>query len=295
LKISKRFEKNEKFIQIKKLIDNFKGDLNDEKILIRHIIYKYFKNNLIKDINQLQTDVCLTYYNDTRDFLNEHIHKKLHGDKKYFVGLELICKDYIKYEKSKIKLYRNMLYKIEKIENDIIYLNVDDNILPFNINTITNKFTLPHCITGFSCQGLTISKKYTIFDIFCKHVDLKYFYVVLTRNIDLNNVYFFVGSIKKYVDELNENKLKSKIQNYKIQDKNADRIFNEEDYIDVETIKKIYDNQKGLCNFCHENVELYKDNSNKMILDRISNDKPHLKDNCVISCSHCNCVRGNRI
>jgi hypothetical protein len=198
LNISKRF-KSEKFNKISKLIKNFKGNEADEKKLISHIIYTYFKNNLIKNLNNFDIEKCITYYNESRTKMNEYIHKKKYGNEKYFVGLELICKSYITNKKIKERFYRNFTYKITKIENDTIFLSCDTFVenVGFDKSEIDKKFTLPYSITNHCCQGMTIEDKYCIFDIFSKHVNLKFFYVAISRCTDLENIYFFTGSLLK--------------------------------------------------------------------------------------------------
>ncbi len=208
--------------------------------------------------------------------------------------MTIICKSWIKYNE-KIKLYRNFTYEITKIENDNIYLSCETfNDLMFDVKQIDKKFTMPYSITNHCIQGMTLNEKYCIFDVFEKHVNLRWLYVAITRPKDFENVYFYVGKLNNDKFELNSEILKRKIKNYRLQDDKADRKYKLDEYIDVEWIKKKYDDQKCKCKKCGEVVELSFDNDNCLEIDRLSSNLPHIKSNSQIVCHHCNITKGNR-
>ena len=55
----------------------------DEKTIIKLIIENLFKNQIT---NEIKTNKCISYLNETRIKVNEIIHKRLYGSTKYFIG-----------------------------------------------------------------------------------------------------------------------------------------------------------------------------------------------------------------
>lgn len=94
-------------------------------------------------------------------------------------------------------------------------------------------------------------------------------------------------------DEL-YNTINKKINSYKDQDKKADRLKNDNDndneynYIYDYKVFNLLIQHNFRCEYCKKDVY------NDWTLDRIYNSKPHLHDNCVISCLNCNRERGDR-
>ena len=84
--------------------------------------------------------------------------------------------------------------------------------------------------------------------------------------------------------------INNKIISYKNQDQKADRMkyVTENNYIYDHKVFTMLINYNFRCEYCQ------KDIYNDWTLDRIYNTKPHLHDNCVISCLNCNRERGDR-
>lgn len=89
--------------------------------------------------------------------------------------------------------------------------------------------------------------------------------------------------MKNKILEAKIKKAKSLIRSYKSYD---EKRFGEHGDLDVEWVyQNIID---GKCEYCGNA------SWGKLGCDRIDNDKPHTKDNCICACTRCNTVRGNK-
>jgi hypothetical protein len=71
-------------------------------------------------------------------------------------------------------------------------------------------------------------------------------------------------------------------------DKNSNRPYDRSDYIDEEFLNFLWD-QDQLCFYCRCQMTLeFTINPNKVSIQRLDNDLPHIKTNCVLSCYSCN-------
>jgi len=170
-------------------------------------------------------------------------------------------------------------------------LEINNDVVELSKDIINNKFCLPYCNTCHSMQGDDIEGKYIIFDYDNHYVNLKWLYVAITRATDLNNVYFYTGNLNKKEQE-NKEKIKKMIDSYIEQDKKANREINEKKYIDCEWVLAKMIKQNSSCVHCHNVIEIDTDDKdNKLSVDRIQNELPHYKNNCVLSCVHCNVTK----
>jgi len=288
LKISKRFKLDERFNELKALLLEFEGKFN-EKDCINYIVNHIFKNQQIKNIEDIDSLNNISYTNTTRNLINDVVHKKIIKKNKkgyYYAGLTLICKSRMKINNNIFNV--NQRYKINKVEKDAIFIKINDDIVELSKEIIMKKFTLPYCYTCHSAQGVTIENKYVIFDYDNYYVNLKWLYVAITRCTNLNNVYFYIGNLNKKEQE-NKEKINNMIINYKEQDKKANREINDKKYIDCEWVLTQMKKQYSSCSYCHNIIEIDSLNDNeKLSIDRIKNEFAHNKNNCVLSCLHCN-------
>jgi hypothetical protein len=142
---------------------------------------------------------------------------------------------------------------------------------------------------------MTVENKMCIFDTNTPYVDRNFIWTAITRCNYLNNVEIFVHSGKE-VERLEQSKinqyLRFKIDNYKEQDKTANRKFKDDDYIDVETINKLINDYEHKCPFCKQPFEMFINDGvvrSNITVQRNNNLDAHVKNNCSLLCCHCNC------
>ena len=102
---------------------------------------------------------------------------------------------------------------------------------------------------------------------------------------------------KKHIEKMKTNnpleyKFRRMINTSKETDK-IKNIFDDENYIDIDYLNKLYEIQNGLCLYCKclMDLDFTRDNTNKISIQRINNDIGHIKINCVFSCLNCNVSR----
>lgn len=90
---------------------------------------------------------------------------------------------------------------------------------------------------------------------------------------------------------MNTEKLIRKIKNYKKQDISKNRFWKDTAYMDLKYFKKFIKLQNGRCFHCK--IKLNTDWTPFCLLqpclDRIDDNKPHLKSNVVVNCFRCSC------
>ena len=90
-------------------------------------------------------------------------------------------------------------------------------------------------------------------------------------------------------------KLCQMILNSRKEDKKKNREYNEEDFINLDFLYKIYMEQESLCFHCdgHMNLEFNKESRNKkqITIQRLNNSVAHVQSNCVFACFECNCCK----
>jgi hypothetical protein len=85
--------------------------------------------------------------------------------------------------------------------------------------------------------------------------------------------------------------IKQKIKNYKMLDAKFNRLFIDEDYVDIIWVNGMLNDLSNKCWWCNKPLELTgfeKYSANQFSIDRLDNTKAHTKDNCVIACLECN-------
>jgi len=288
----------------KKKMRDLKIDILEGKLSVEEICKKY-NIATINKISNVKTLKNICYFNFRCNIVNKNIHFGVLNKKTEFeVGNEIICRAYQKYKN--ITLNTNYTYKIMKI--DKAYTTIKDEnenesyIIPNGI--INTYFKLPYALTCDSVQGLSFdeNEKITIFDSNTPYVDRKYLYTAITRARNLKDIQIFIHSENENKN-LMESKFKLyfrlKAQNYKNQDKKANRPINETiEYVNEEWISTKLDECKGVCPQCKKFMELYLDGNSEVVsnitVDRTNSNLPHYKNNCVLMCGSCNKSKGAR-
>ena len=285
LDIAKRF-KGENALKVQKLHD----DIFIRNMPLKQVIQKYAK--IVKRMDDIPKNICfVTYRQETRKEMNEWEHQRL-GLKGVFEGLVLRANCHTGKCK-KTRFNKHFDYKIVKIEDKTIdmvdessgleYKNVDKKWL--------KNFSFPYAFTGHSLQGATIEKPVIIFDTQFEHISKKWLYVALTRSPDFNDVYAYDGKPNTVMPTAY---IEDKILGYIRQDKA--KAFTQKsgdetkrNYINVEWVRKQSKLQMHRCSCCGEVMNIQNNGGYlDWTVDRISNDKEHVKNNCTLMCLHCN-------
>ena len=136
--------------------------------------------------------------------------------------------------------------------------------------------------TCHSTQGMSLGDKIYIHDIgnfMCNHTWVR---TAITRCSTLDII--IVNGSQMKVPSIEH--VKNRIKNH--QDYDRKFKYEEKDYITPEWVYEKLKKQRYQCNFCHKPVDDYYS------VDRINNNKPHIKYNCVISCQKCQSMSCHR-
>ena len=185
-------------------------------------------------------------------------------------------------------MFVNYTYQIIDITQKSFAIKdiIEDKIFAFKIDVLSH-FQLPYANTCYSVQGLSLDGPITIFNINTPYVDRYYVWTAITRATDFSLVTIYQHS-KNEIESLTRSKIKQyfefKVQAYKNQDKNCNRVFKVEDYITAEWIGDMYESLTvDSCVVCHEPYQTYIENGkvkSNLTVDRIDSSLPHTKDNC---------------
>jgi len=292
LKINKRHKKE----QAQKLKD-IKKDLFSD-VSIRDIIKKYNLKTFSDKSDVKGFSVC--YYNETVEQVNQIKQNLISPPKNafkindicYWKGLQMRAKNYMKI--GKFTVNTNYTYTISEITNKLITLHDSETKEKFDItiSQFVSSFSLPYAGTGHSVQGLTKDSAISIFNAFSDRICPKWFWVALTRNRDLNEVYIY--DPKHYEHNVIKN-LNMKIASYMSADLKNNRSYIKEDFISPKWVEDSIKQQKSCCNLCKCTLSLNYNNNdpNQYSIDRIDSNIAHIKSNCQILCLKCN-VRKNK-
>ncbi len=185
--------------------------------------------------------------------------------------------------KGNYHVYVNYVYKIERIEDNIAFINDLDTEFPVEISELDAYFKLPYARTCHSLQGLSVKEEITIFEFNHPHASLDWLYTAITRTTDLSKVSFFRGKLpEEQHHDSSVKEIRKRISQYKQADRLAGRRFDEVSYITVNWVL----NTLGATQYC-AGCEECLDITNYSV-DRLNDALPHTISNCRIICRPCN-------
>lgn len=304
LKICKRVQEKERAT-----LTALKRDIFDLTIPIMSTFQKYgFR--IINQMKHVTTLHNISYFRRRASQVSEYVHSHLVelptanvvevNGIKYFPGLSLICKNHYVHQKS--RLFRNYTYKIVFIDtNKFTILNeLDDTTFTLNIVHLGTLLKLDYTLTVHSIQGMTISDPLTLFDANTPYVDRNFIWTAVTRCTKLSNLTIFEHS-EGEVDSLTRARIKQyfemKCKNYEATDKAKNYKWTKGEFIDAFWFADAFEHCKGNCPVCTVPLETDLDGNNivhsNLTADRLDNSLPHIKSNCRLLCTSCNCTRSN--
>eukprot|EP00438_Fugacium_kawagutii_P013577 Skav212334 [mRNA] locus=scaffold5228:693:3725:+ [translate_table: standard] len=285
LKICKRLTTEEDRIKIY----NIKDDIFNNRLSTKQIIEKYFEYTT--DISTSKNNIA--YLNNTCHNVASEIRKLENRKGEYEVGEFLVCREYTKVKNLVFNV--NFEYEIVGINNGIFDLqDVKTKVVqPLFIQKVRENFIFRHCFTCHSAQGSSIDGNVTIFDwnFYLVRNYPEWLWTAITRARDLSKVKFFKYSDDKE-DAFNKRCIESyfcrKVENYKLQDKKANREIPKNGYMNAEWFIKNINNQCNYCG-CGFTLNINKGNvSTNLTAQRKDNDLTHTLDNIIPFCDRCN-------
>ena len=165
----------------------------------------------------------------------------------------MICREYLQSQTYKFQV--SFEYKILNIIENVVVLEDEHTkaIQQLPLDMLRKHFIFNYCFTCHSVQGSSFEGGITVLDYHHCLVSKNWLWACVTRSTDLNN-----GSVYKYGNaddnEFNKNciynYLKTKIEGYKEQNRNAKRKIDHKNYI---TAAWLLNRLNGRCELC--NVE----------------------------------------
>jgi hypothetical protein len=276
LKENKRCQSADDRVKIKSMTHEILATDNKKQIIQ---IFKDYGVNLITKPEDIITKRNICGTNASSNWVNNLIYKKYHGEKKYFVGQELICRKTI--NSAHYRTFVNYTYTVMNIATDTFTL--DDGEIEFDIPVaiIHQHFNLPYAQTCHSAQGMGIEEAITIFDLDEWFVDNSWVYTAITRVVSLDNLNIYVGSIgDNKMDRIRQ--IDGMIRGHMEADKNREIVG---EYITIEWVQEKLKKTKT-CKYCKNHLDT--SGSQCFSIDRIDNNIAHTESNCQIICLKCN-------
>ena len=253
------------------------------------VIPKYFE--ITDDI--VASDHNIAYTNiRCRNGANE-IRERMNKKDKYEVGEILIARKWIKQPRVNV----NIRYRITKIEKDdkglrITLQNIADVENEFMLYepVVDANFIYSYCATCHSSQGASVKGSITIHEYDLPIASREWVWTALTRCVDFGNVKFFKN--KSMDKEMDNNMImryfKNKLENYKLQDRKANREKNEEEYITPEWCLNSFKSRCEKCNTPFNSEVKHGKLCSNSTAQRLCNEYGHNLDNCCAYCFYCN-------
>jgi hypothetical protein len=275
------------------LKQNKRGTTEEDKVAFQNLSYdvrnltckkdfaeivKKYNLKVVRNMNDVITKRNISHLNKTCDEVNDIIYKKNHPDKKYFVGMKLICNKSYVYKT--LRLYVNYTYNVVAITDEYFLLNdgLEEKNLIVNRKLIDTHFKLPYSQTCYSLQGLAVDEPFTIFDINNYFVDIRWIYTAITRATKIEDIHLYFGESEELEDI--KKRIYRMIQAYKRNDEKREALMT--NYIDTNWVLKKLKNTRYCC-YCGDEL-----NEINFSVDRKDNNLNHTKENCRITCLYCN-------
>ena len=269
----------------KQTLKDFKRDIFDESIPIERTVKKYFK--LVKE---LMTTYNIAYRNTTCASVSKTVRETLLKKKvPYEVGEVLVCRTWFKMKKVVFQV--NYEYAITGVAGNNIKL---DNGMEVPVEIVKKNFIFNYARTAHSFHGSSIDDAITIYDWRFTHVDRRWIYTAVTRATDLKKVYFNDYDEKAENIEKMLQYFQKKVDNYKYQDKRANREIDGRKYINKEWLLGCIGTSCGSCGDCLTYSRAGCKIDCNLTAQRIDCKVGHQLDNVVPFCTWCNMALSNR-
>jgi hypothetical protein len=144
----------------------------------------------------------------------------------------------------------------------------------------------PYALTTHSIQGATLECPVLyVHDAYTHMASYEWLRTAFSRGINAN-VTIVTGSEGV---RIKESECLDRIYNHRCDDHKKGRVYCEANYVDYNWVKTQVEKQQYRCRGCGTPID------EKWSIDRISNALPHIKSNCFLSCTKCQCASANRV
>ena len=273
----------------RKILNDMYNDWWENNIPRKEFILKY--SYLTDDI--MASEHNIAYTNMRCENVANEIRDRLNISEKYVVGDILVARTWIKQPRVNI----NLRYRITKIEDDelgkqITLQNIARQEDEFMLSEpiVDKNFIYPYCATCHSSQGSSVRESITIHEWDLPITSREWIWTALTRCVDFRKVKFYCNP--DFDKQMDKNMImryfKNKVENYKIQDRRAQREINEEEYISAEWCLSQF---RARCQKCNTsfNFETKKGKlCSNFTCQRLDNSIAHHIDNSTSFCVYCN-------
>ena len=273
----------------RKILNDMYNDWWENNIPRKEFILKY--SYLTDDI--MASEHNIAYTNMRCENVANEIRDRLNISEKYVVGDILVARTWIKQPRVNI----NLRYRITKIEDDelgkqITLQNIARQEDEFMLSEpiVDKNFIYPYCATCHSSQGSSVKESITIHEWDLPITSREWIWTALTRCVDFRKVKFYCNP--DFDKQMDKNMImryfKNKVENYKIQDRRAQREINEEEYISAEWCLSQF---RARCQKCNTsfNFETKKGKlCSNFTCQRLDNSIAHHIDNSTSFCVYCN-------
>ena len=208
----------------RKILNDMYNDWWENNIPRKEFILKY--SYLTDDI--MASEHNIAYTNMRCGNVANEIRDRLNISEKYVVGDILVSRTWIKQPRVNI----NLRYRITKIEDDelgkqITLQNIARQEDEFMLSEpiVDKNFIYPYCATCHSSQGSSVRESITIHEWDIPITSREWIWTALTRCVDFRKVKFYCNpDFDKQMDKtMIMIYFKNKVENYKIQDRRAQR------------------------------------------------------------------------
>ena len=142
----------------------------------------------------------------------------------------------------------------------------------------------PYCMTGHATQGLSLGARIYVHDWNTHMATHRWIRTVMSRcgTLDIILVKGSEGVRGRQTD------INVRVASHKLADRKNEFTWDDEQYITTEWVKKQLKKQRWSCYSCGDLLDA------DWSVDRVSNDLPHLMDNCALLCRRCQHASSHR-
>lgn len=253
----------------------------EDRIPVKEAIQKFFGSRMVSWAAIEPAMRSVVYLNETADLLNAEMTRKEGRTLLWQEGDTALCRATTPPSKGKPRPIVNELYRVLRLTGETAGLvsQVSGAEVMVTRKQLYECFKRPYAATCHSLQGRRFEEPIVIHDWAMPLVTKEWFWTAITRARKLSQVSFCRDQRARY-DLMGH--IRRKVEGYRAQDRVRFETSEFAGYIDEKSVREKLFAAKLVC--CHCGAHL----GEAWVLDRIDANRPHTKDNIVLSCMYCN-------